>query len=96
MYTKVIVLIYSHRPQLDAELEKSSEDRLVDATNDIKDWEAQLRMLRELLNLADTRTELKTVTIPQLEAKVKEQEAKIPSLTEAAEKVSPLTEQLKK
>lgn len=63
--------------------------RLADATNDIEEWERQLPMLRELLKLSENRTEVKDVTIPQLEAKIKEQELKIPSLSEAAEKVCP-------
>ena len=68
----------------------SSEARLKDANDDIEEWERQLSSLRELLNIADARTDLKNTKIPQLEAQVKEQEAKIPSLSETAEKVSSL------
>ncbi|CAL1713176.1 unnamed protein product [Somion occarium] len=71
---------------IQAELDKASEARLVEVSNDVTEWEQQISILKDLTSVANSRDEIKTTTIPGFEAKFKAQEAKIPSLSETAEK----------
>jgi DNA repair protein RAD50 len=69
-------------------MKKTSPEVLAANKSDLAEWTKELERLQGLLPIEASRNRLKAVELPDLERKIKEQEALIPDISAKAEKVS--------
>ncbi|KAJ7780695.1 AAA domain-containing protein [Mycena maculata] len=69
------------------QMKKSSPESLASIREELQEWQAELTKLQNLRPVLIARDRLKDIEVPELEAKIKEQDAKIPSASAAAELV---------
>ena len=68
------------------QIKKATPKAIEDTQNEIADWEGEIKRLQGLLPVNASIAHLRA-EIPALEKQIKEQEAKIPALSDKAEKV---------
>jgi DNA repair protein RAD50 len=68
------------------QIKKATPKAIEDTQNEIADWEGEIKRLQGLLPVNASIAHLRE-EIPALEKQIKEQEAKIPALSDKAEKV---------
>ena len=71
--------------QMKKDMEREPPD---DYQQSIDQWEKELKRLQALATHATNRETIKSTEIPALQAQIKQEQAKIPSLSNAAEEVS--------
>ncbi|KAJ7134632.1 P-loop containing nucleoside triphosphate hydrolase protein [Mycena epipterygia] len=78
------------------QMKKSSPESVAALQEELKEWEGEMSRLQDLRPVLSSRDRLKDTEIPELEAKIKEQDAKIPGATTAAESISEKIEDVKR
>jgi DNA repair protein RAD50 len=68
-------------------MKKSSPESVAAIQEELKEWETEMARLQKLRPVLASRDRLKNTEIPELEVKIKEQDAKIPAASAAAESV---------
>jgi DNA repair protein RAD50 len=70
-------------------MKRSSPQSIAENTEEMKEWEDELKRLQTLIPTQASRDRLKNTELPALEKQIKEQEGVIPSISEKAEEVCP-------
>ncbi|KAJ7935649.1 hypothetical protein B0H13DRAFT_485765 [Mycena leptocephala] len=78
------------------QMKKSSPESVAALRVELKEWEEEMARLQKLRPVLSSRDRLKDTEIPELEAKIKEQDAKIPVASAAADSFSEKIEDLKR
>ncbi|KAK7048369.1 DNA repair protein rad50 [Favolaschia claudopus] len=78
------------------QIKKSSPEAQAANQDELKEWEEEMARLQKLRPIAASRDRLKDTELPDTEARIKEQDAKIPELRVAAESASDKVEDLKR
>jgi DNA repair protein RAD50 len=68
-------------------MKKSSPESVAALRVELKEWEEEMARLQKLRPVLSSRDRLKDTEIPELEAKIKEQDTKIPVASAAADSV---------
>lgn len=69
-------------------MKKASPESVANIHSELEEWEQEMERLQNLRPVQASRDRLKTTEIPELEANIKAEEAKIPAISAAAEEVS--------
>ncbi|KAF8134783.1 AAA domain-containing protein [Mycena galopus ATCC 62051] len=78
------------------QMKKSSPESVATVKEELKEWEEELSRLQKLRPVLASRDRLKDTEIPELEAKIKEQDGKISAATATAESLSEKVEDFKR
>ena len=78
-------------PQLKADLYQASDAGLQDMKDDLSEWERILASIQNTARVATDRDKLNNEDIPALKSQIKEQESKLPEVSQVAEEVGPDT-----
>ncbi|KAJ7784558.1 hypothetical protein B0H16DRAFT_1492970 [Mycena metata] len=81
---------------LKEQMKKSSPESVAALQEELKEWEGEMTRLQKLRPVLSSRDRLKDTEIPELEAKIKAQDAKIPAASAAAESFSEKIDDLKR
>ncbi|KAJ7044129.1 hypothetical protein C8F04DRAFT_1228961 [Mycena alexandri] len=82
--------------QLKEQMKKSSPESVAALQEELKEWEGEMTRLQKLRPVLSSRDRLKATEIPELEAKIKAQDTKIPAASAAAESFSEKIDDLKR
>ncbi|KAJ6613278.1 P-loop containing nucleoside triphosphate hydrolase protein [Mycena sp. CBHHK59/15] len=78
------------------QMKKSSPESIAVIEEELKEWEGEMARLQGLRPVWISRDRLKTTEVPDLEAKIKEQDAKIPIVSAEAERILEKIEDVKR
>ncbi|KAJ7675825.1 AAA domain-containing protein [Mycena polygramma] len=78
------------------QMKKSSPESVAALEEELKEWETEMARLQNMRPVLASRDRLKDTEVPELEAKIKEQDAKIPVASTAAESISEKIDDLKR
>ncbi|KAJ7095861.1 hypothetical protein B0H15DRAFT_827394 [Mycena belliarum] len=78
------------------QMKKSTAESIAALNEELKEWETELTRLQGLRPVISSRDRLKDIEVPDLEAKIKGHDAKIPALSAAADSISEKVEDVKR
>ncbi|KAJ7459863.1 hypothetical protein FB451DRAFT_1182155 [Mycena latifolia] len=84
------------RFQLKDQMKKSSPESVAALQEELKEWEGEMTRLQGLRPVLSSRDRLKDTEIPDLEAKIKDEDNKIPVASAAADSISEKVEDVKR